>query len=211
MALTPGGLVIMAVLPFVGYLLSKYDARRLIVLGLAALSLALFYMMNSFNLQMSFHLAVMARIYQAAGLAFLFVPINTISYAYLPREKNNAVSGLMNLARNIGGSVGISVVTTMLDRRAQFHQSRLAGNFSAASVEFQQRLRGITGALQARGFSAADASHKAYALLQGSLWRQSNMLAYIDNFYLLGVVSLAMIPLVFLMKRPPAGRSMAAH
>jgi MFS transporter, DHA2 family, multidrug resistance protein len=211
MALTPGGLVIMAVLPFVGYLLSKYDARRLIVVGLAALSLSLFHMMNTFNLAMDFHTAVMARIYQAAGLAFLFVPINTIAYAYLPREKNNAASGLMNLARNIGGSVGISVVTTMLDRRAQFHQARLAGHFSAASPEFQQRLRGIAGAIAARGFSPADAAHKAYGLLQGSLFRQANMLAYIDNFYLLGVVSLAMIPLVFLMKKPPAGRGMVAH
>ena len=58
-------------------------------------------------------------------MAFLFVPINTAAYAFLPREKNNAASGLMNLARNIGGSVGISVVTTMLDRRTQIHLNDL--------------------------------------------------------------------------------------
>jgi DHA2 family multidrug resistance protein len=211
MALTPGGLVIMAVLPFVGFLLSKYDARRLITIGLISLSLSLFHMKNVFSLQMDFHTAVMARIYQAAGLAFLFVPINTVAYAFLPREKNNAASGLMNLARNIGGSVGISFVTTMLDRRAQYHQSQMSERIAAANPVLQHRLQGITAAIQAHGFSASDAAHKAYGLLQGTLFRQANLMAYIDNFWLLGVVGLAMIPLVFLMRRPPVGRGMAAH
>jgi DHA2 family multidrug resistance protein len=210
MALTPGGLVVMAILPLVGFLLSKYDVRRLLIFGLVTLSLALFHM-TSFDLGIDFHTAVMARIYQAVGLAFLFVPINTAAYAYLPREKNNAASGLINLARNIGGSVGISVVTTMLDRRAQYHQAQLAGHVSASNPALLQRLHGMTAALQARGFSPADAAHKAYGLVQGSLFQQSRMLAYIDNFWLLGVVSLAMIPLVFLMKKPPVGRGMVAH
>jgi DHA2 family multidrug resistance protein len=210
LALTPGGLLIMAVLPFVGFLLSRVDARKLIVVGLTMLALALFHM-TSFSLGIDFHTAMMARVYQAAGLAFLFVPINTASYAFLPREKNNAASGLMNLARNVGGSVGISVVTTMLDRRAQYHQVRLAGNLSAANPALRQTLLGITAALQAKGYSAADAMHRAYALLQGTIFRQATMLAYIDNFWLLAVVTLIMIPAVFLMKKPPIGRSMAAH
>jgi DHA2 family multidrug resistance protein len=210
MALTPGGLVVMAILPLVGFLLSKYDVRRLLIFGLVTLSLALFHM-TSFDLGIDFHTAVMARIYQAVGLAFLFVPINTAAYAYLPREKNNAASGLMNLARNIGGSVGISVVTTMLERRAQYHQAHLAGHLSASNPVLQRTLQGMTAALQARGFSAVDAAHKAYGLVQGILFRQARMLAYIDNFWLLGVVSLAMIPLVFLMKKPPTGRGMVAH
>jgi MFS transporter, DHA2 family, multidrug resistance protein len=210
MALTPGGLVIMAVLPLVGFLLSKYDVRRLLIFGLVTLSLALFHM-TSFNLEMGFRTAMLARIYQAVGLAFLFVPINTAAYAYLPREKNNAASGLMNLARNIGGSVGISVVTTTLDRRTQFHQARLAGHLSASNPMLQRTLQGMTGALHARGFSPADAAHKAYGLVQGLLFRQAGVLAYIDSFWLLGVICFAMIPLVFLMKKPPVGRGIVAH
>ena len=79
----------------------------------------------------------MARVFQAAGMAFLFVPINTAAYAFLPRDKNNAASGLMNLARNIGGSVGISLVTTMLDRRTQVHLNDLSHHLSASNPAFQ--------------------------------------------------------------------------
>ena len=91
------------------------------VFGLCMLSFALFYM-TTFRSGHRFPTAAMARVFQGVGLAFLFVPINTVAYSYLPPEKNNAASGLINLARNVGGSMGISFVTTMLDRRTQFHQ-----------------------------------------------------------------------------------------
>src|SRR5689334_8114500 len=129
MALSPGGFAIMLLMPLVGFLLSRYDARWLMVFGLSVLSASLFHMTN-FNLQIDFATAAWARVFQAVGMAFLFVPINTAAYAYLPREKNNAASGLMNLARNIGGSVGISFVTTMLERRTQFHQNMLSSHLS---------------------------------------------------------------------------------
>jgi MFS transporter, DHA2 family, multidrug resistance protein len=144
-------------------------------------------------------------------LAFLFVPINTAAYAFLPREKNNAASGLMNLARNIGGSVGISIVTTMLDRRQQYHLSRMSSHLTAGSSQVQSMLQGTARSLEARGFSPADALHKAYALLQGNFFRQATMLSYIDNFWLLGVAILVMVPLVFLMKRPKTGGEIAVH
>ena len=142
MALSPGGFVIMVCMPIVGWLLSRYDARYLLVFGLSMLSFSLFHMTN-FNLEIDFRTAVLARMLQAVGLAFLFVPINTSAYAYLPREKNNAASGLMNLARNIGGSVGISFVTTMLDRRAQKHMSDLMSHLSSSNAQFQATLRGM--------------------------------------------------------------------
>ncbi|HTR68555.1 MAG TPA: DHA2 family efflux MFS transporter permease subunit [Terriglobales bacterium] len=207
MALTPGGLVIMAILPFVGFLLSKYDARRLMVFGLASLSLALFHMTH-FDLQIDFHTAMMARIYQAAGLAFLFVPINTAAYAYLPREKNNAASGLMNLARNIGGSVGISFVTTILERRQQFHRVQLSSHLSAANPDLRRTVAGLAAQM---GGVGADGLHKAYALVENMVARQASMLAYIDCFWLLAVSSLVMIPLVFVMKKTKPGGPMAAH
>ncbi len=179
MALSPGGFTIMVLMPIVGFMLTRYDARRLMI--------------------------------QSVGMAFLFVPINTAAYSFLPREKNNAASGLMNLARNIGGSVGISLVTTMLARRAQHHQANLAAHLSGSNPTFQAMLQSSARMLESRGFSPVDAMHRAYGLVQGNLFRQANMLAYIDDFWLLGAAILGMIPLVFLMKRARPGGEVAVH
>jgi DHA2 family multidrug resistance protein len=210
LALLPGGFSLMLLMPLVGFMLSRYDARKMMMGGLLVLSFSLFHMTN-FDLNVDFRTVVFARMIQTAGMAFLFVPINTAAYAFLPREKNNAASGLMNLARNIGGSVGISIVTTMLDRRQQYHLSRMSSHLSAASPQVQSMIQGTTRALAARGFSATEAMQKAYGLLQANLFRQASMLAYIDNFWLLGLAILVMVPLVFLMKRPKTGGEIAVH
>ncbi len=210
MALSPGGFAIMVMMPIVGYLLSRMDARYLLLFGLSMLSFSLFHM-TGFTLGIDFKTAVYARMLQAVGLAFLFVPINTSAYAYLPREKNNAASGLMNLARNIGGSVGISFVTTMLDRRTQKHLSDLMGHLTAANAQFQATLHGIAQSLMAHGTSPADAQRQAYAVMQGTVQRQATMLAYIDNFHILGYAILAMIPMILLMKRTKSSGEMAVH
>jgi MFS transporter, DHA2 family, multidrug resistance protein len=144
-------------------------------------------------------------------MAFLFVPINTAAYAFLPREKNNAASGLMNLARNIGGSVGISVVTTMLDRRTQTHLNDFSSRLSASNPAFRSMLEGAAQSMRAHGANAAFATQQAYALIEGTVQRQAAMLAYIDDFWLLGVAILAMIPTVFLMKKSRPGGEIAVH
>ena len=210
MALSPGGFVIMICMPIVGWLLSRYDARYLLVFGLSMLSFSLFHMTN-FNLEIDFRTAVLARMLQAVGLAFLFVPINTSAYAHLPREKNNAASGLMNLARNIGGSVGISFVTTMLDRRAQKHTSDLMSHLSNTNAQFQATLRGMAQQFVSHGSSPADAQRQAYAMIQNAVQRQATMLSYLDNFHILGYAILAMIPMVFLMKKTRSSGGMAVH
>ncbi len=210
MALSPGGFVIMICMPIVGWLLSRYDARYLLLFGLSMLSFSLFHMTN-FNLEIDFRTAVLARMLQAVGLAFLFVPINTSAYAHLPREKNNAASGLMNLARNIGGSVGISFVTTMLDRRAQKHTSDLMSHLSNTNAQFQATLRGMAQQFVSHGSSPADAQRQAYAMIQNAVQRQATMLSYLDNFHILGYAILAMIPMVFLMKKTRSSGGMAVH
>lgn len=210
LALMPGGFVIMLLLPLVGFLLSKYPPRWMLVFGLVVLSFSLFNMTN-FDLEIDFRATVIARMLQATGMAFLFVPINTAAYAFLPRDKNNAASGLMNLARNIGGSVGISVVTTMLDRRAQVHLTDMSKNLNAANPSLQRMLQGAIGAMEQRGLSAADATQRAYALIQGTVQRQAIMLSYIDCFWFLGVAILCMVPAVFLMKKSKPGGGMAVH
>ena len=214
MALSPGGFTIMLIMPLVGFLLSRYSPRYLMMFGLTVLSLSLFHM-TTFDLAVDFHTVMMARVYQAAGLAFLFVPINTAAYAFLPRDKNNAASGLMNLARNIGGSVGISFVTTLLARRAQFHQVRLVENFSAGNPQFQSTLRGMTGTFSGGGSGpgsgGGSALQHAYAMMQANVIRQATMLAYIDNLWLLGVVIFCLIPCVFLIKKAKPGGEIVVH
>src|SRR6202047_3030640 len=210
LALMPGGFTIIVLLPLVGFLLSRYSPRWLLVFGLVILSGSLFHM-TGFDLEMDFHSAAVARMFQAAGMAFLFVPINTAAYAFLPREKNNAASGLMNLARNIGGSGGISVVTTLLDRRTQAHTTDLVSHISASNPAFRSTLQGATRAMQAHGASAAHATQQAYALVQSTVQRQATMLAYIDCFWFLGVAIMAMIPMVFLMKKSRPGGGIAVH
>jgi MFS transporter, DHA2 family, multidrug resistance protein len=209
-ALMPGGFVIMLLLPLVGFLLSRYSPRWLLIFGLIVLSLSLFNM-TRFDLQIDFRTAAMARIIQAVGMAFLFVPINTAAYAFLPRDKNNAASGLMNLARNMGGSVGISVVTTLLDRRTQVHQSDLSANLSRSNPALRSMISGASRAMQAHGASASGATQQAYAMVQGLVERQATMLAYVDCFWVLGISILCMIPVVFLMKKSKPGGGMAVH
>src|SRR5271157_5126954 len=175
LALMPGGFAIMLLLPLVGFLLSRYTPRWLLLYGLVVLSLSLFNM-TRFDLDIDFHTVVMARVFQAAGMAFLFVPINTAAYAFLPRDKNNAASGLMNLARNIGGSVGISVVTTMLDRRAQVHLTNLSSHLSASNPVLQSRLKALGLLVQSHGGGPPGSSAVPYAFIQGILARQAAML-----------------------------------
>jgi MFS transporter, DHA2 family, multidrug resistance protein len=210
LALMPGGFAIILVMPLVGFLLGKYDARRLLLLGFTLLAVALFYMTH-FDLSIDFRHAAGARTIQALGLAFLFVPINTAAYAFLPKEKNNQASGLINLARNIGGSVGISVVTTMLSRRTQFHLANLSNHVNPGNVKFQEMLNSASHMLLARGSSAFEATRQAYGLIAGTLNQQATMLAYIDDFWLVGVAVVVMIPFVFFMKKVKPGGPIGVH
>ncbi|MGD1209917.1 MAG: DHA2 family efflux MFS transporter permease subunit [Candidatus Acidiferrales bacterium] len=210
LVLMPGGFALLLFMPIVGFLLSKYDARWLLLFGLCMLSFALFHM-TRFDTSIDFRTAATARVFQTLGLAFLFVPINTVAYAFLPREKNNAASGLINLARNIGGSVGISVVTTMLARRTQFHQSNLSGRVNSGNGNLQAMLDSATRLLMAHGSSHSEAMRQAYALVANMIDQQATMLAYVDNFWLVGIAVLVMIPFVFLMKKVKPGGPIAVH
>ncbi|HJX01130.1 MAG TPA: DHA2 family efflux MFS transporter permease subunit, partial [Terriglobales bacterium] len=210
LALMPGGFMIIVLLPLVGFLLSRYTPRWLLLLGLCILAFSLFHMTN-FDLNIDFRTVATARLIQAAGMAFLFVPINTAAYAFLPRDKNNAASGLMNLARNIGGSVGISVVTTMLDRRTQLHLTNLSSNLSASNPYLQSRIKALGQMLQMHGGGPPGSSPTPYALIQGVVGRQATMLAYIDCFWFLAFAILAMVPMVFLIKKTKPGGGMAVH
>jgi len=122
-----------------------------------------------------------------------------------------AASGLMNLARNMGGSVGISLVTTMLDRRSQSHQNYLSSHLSASSPALRARLNALGLLVQSHGGGPPGSSAVPYAIIQGAVARQAAMLAYIDCFWFLAVAILAMVPMVFLMKKSKPGGGIAVH
>jgi DHA2 family multidrug resistance protein len=209
MVLSPGGIVVILLLPAVGILISKMDARYMIAFGFAVTSIGLFHL-SSLTLNISFSQAMWARVLQASGIAFLFIPIQTVAYIGMAREKSNAISGITNLARNIGGSVGISFVTTYLARRAQYHQSFLVEHVGTGNPAFQGALTGTTNTLIQHGARASSASHQAYGLLYNTLERQSTFLAYMDTFWILAIGSAILVPCIFLMKKARATQ-VAAH
>jgi DHA2 family multidrug resistance protein len=206
MVLSPGGFLIMALMPIVGSLVTRVDGRVMIAFGFGISALALFQM-SVLNLSIDFHTAMMYRVYQSAGLAFLFVPITTMAYVGVPPEKNNTVSGMINLARNIGASFGISAVATIVARRSQFHQSRLSDHLTIFSPALNQSMQQLGPRLMGHA-----ASGRGTALIYSQLVRQSSAMAFVDAIWLLAVGCLAMIPLVLLMQRnDPAQAPLAMH
>jgi DHA2 family multidrug resistance protein len=143
-------------------------------------------------------------------MAFLFVPINTLVYAGVSPEKNNAVSGIVNLSRNMGGDVGIAFVTTLIVRRSQAHQATLVSHTSSFDPAFQGRLASITAALEHAGISAVDASHKALAALYAQTLQQAATLAYVDALRALAIATALMLPLLLLTQKPRGGASAPA-
>lgn len=210
LALSPGGAVIMLLMPLVGFLVSRVDTRLLIAFGCIVASLALF-VMSGWNLNLDYGHAVRTRMLQSVGLAFLFIPINVTAFAYVPREKTNMGTGIINLARNIGASVGIATVTTMLQRRGQMHQARLGEHVTSLGRTFSSTAQAIQARLLAAGSDLAHAGAQAQGIVYHTVQRQSAMLAFIEIFKFLGIVFLLVVPALVLLK-PPKGASHApAH
>ena len=210
MALSPGGFTVMLLMPLVGMLISRVDARKMLAFGFAALSLSLFYMSHTLYTGVDFPTVVKLRVFQSVGLAFLFVPINTLSYVGIPQEKNNAVSGIVNLSRNMGGDIGIALVTTLLARRSQMHQANLSGYADPFHAAYDGRVSALSHALAARGTPAADANHKAMGIVYRQLQMQAMTLSYVDVLYLLGIGTMCMLPLLLLMRKN-TGRAQMGH
>src|SRR5881396_1146457 len=206
MALSPGGAVIMCMMPVVGILVSKVDTRVLITFGCIVSASALF-VMAGWDLGLDYGHAVRARMLQSFGLAFLFIPINVSAFAYVQKEKTNMGTGIINLARNIGASVGIATVTTMLERRTQAHTARLMEHVNPFSEAYRKTLAGFAAVFTSGGSSGPGGAAKATGMIYGVVQRQAVMLSFIDNFKMLGVVFFAVIPVLVMMRKPkaPAG------
>jgi DHA2 family multidrug resistance protein len=162
--------------------------------------------MSRFNLYIDYRTAVWSRVVQSLGLAFLFVPISTVAFAYVPKERTNYATGLFNLARNIGGSIGIAMITTMLARRAQVHQQQLVSHLTPFDPAYRQSLAGAAQVMTAHGSSPADAAAGAHGLIYASMQRQAHMLAFLDSFWLMAVLFLLVIPLMLMIRKTGPAR-----
>jgi len=210
MAVSSGGLVLMLLFPVAGALAPKFDPRRLVSVGFVITTFGL-WRMTTINLNISFGMAVSWRVFIALGLPFLFIPINTLCYSGIPQEKYNEVSGLTALMRNLGGSVGISFVTTLLARMTQKHLAMLIPYAADGNPSFDRMRAGLAGAWTVRGVAMPDAMHHAGAQIFGMAQIQARLLAYVDVIWVMVGVTAILIPIPFLMKRPAKAAPVGIH
>ncbi len=164
------------------------------------------------NLDTDYSHYAWARALQGLGYAFFVVPLSVIAYSQLRPDQNNKASSLTNFFRNWGGSFGIAFMTTMSERRANFHQATLGANLSPSSPGLQASVRQMAEYLRVHGFASADAVKAAYGFYYNQLQTQSRLLAFMDCFFALGVITLVAAPLVLLTKRfSVGGKAPAGH
>jgi DHA2 family multidrug resistance protein len=200
LVLGPGAAVITILAPFVVRIVPRIGAKRLLGASFTIAAFSMFYY-SGLTTQTDYSHFALARAFQGFGYAFMFVPVTQLAYSYLPKNKNNKGSSLTNLCRNWGGSFGIAFVTTMLERRTEYHQSVLVSHISSADGSVQQFVHSTSRYLLTRGTSGPDAIHQSYGLVSSLMTQQATMLAAMDCFYLLGLVVLIGLPLAFFIRR----------
>jgi MFS transporter, DHA2 family, multidrug resistance protein len=211
MVLSPGGFATMLMMPVAGALSGRIDARLLITVGLIGTALAMFHL-SGFDLNVDFSTLAWARVFQSLGLALLFIPINTAAYQGVTAEKNANASAIINMMRNLGGSVGIAILSTYIARRQQANQVTLIRHVTPYSFQTNQMLHQLQQAFIAAHGSAVGAMHQAQAELYAIVQQQAAVLSYLDAFWLVGAVLVAMIPLVLLLRKPiPRAAPAPAH
>jgi DHA2 family multidrug resistance protein len=197
--IAPGGFLLILLFPFIGRIIDKVDLRWVIAAGVLTGSGSLLFMSNYFYQQISFNTLVLARVIQAVGLSMLFLPINALAFRDVPKDRSNYASALINLARNFGGSIGISFASTLVTRREQFHQSRLV-----------EHLQGLNPAYTDFVSQAGQLTHTqpgslaALAQSYGMGTTQALLLSYLDAFKALAVIFLLLLPFLVFVKAGPA-------
>jgi DHA2 family multidrug resistance protein len=209
MVLAPGGVATLLTMPLVGMALQRIDGRWIVGTGMLIGSYAMF-MMQGFTLEASFWNFVWPRVVLGVGLGMIFVPLTTVTLASIPKPEMGNATGVYNLLRNIGGSVGIAISVTLLARFNQFYNNVLVGHISAFNPIASARIQALSSAIMAHNGDPAAARQTAFAMIYGSIQRQAGILSYNHIFWILGVAFLVIIPFLFLLKRakPTAGVSM---
>jgi DHA2 family multidrug resistance protein len=211
LVLSPGGLVMIVTMPIVGQLSSRVQARWLGAIGFLITGIALMHM-TRLSLQASFSTYMLDYVFQRLGVAFMFIPINTLAYLDVPPGKNNQISGMINMFRNVGASVGISMVTTLTQRRAQIHQDTFSMHVNTFNPALRNQLSGLTNQLFHAGMSTADASHQALGRMYLMVQTQASTEAYLDTLKILAIICFCILPLLLLVKKnDPHAKEALAH
>jgi MFS transporter, DHA2 family, multidrug resistance protein len=209
LAVSPRGFGSILAMVIVGRLVGVLDTRVLLTVGFGLLALSGF-LLGSINLTIGMASVVWPTILNGIALGFLFVPLATVSMGTLPPEQIGNGAGVFNLMRNLGGGVGISLVTTWLARHSQAHQVMLSAHLSPYDPAMLRQLQVVREALALRGGPVA-AAQQAWGVLYGALVQQAALLAYVDTFRTLAMLCLACIPLVLLFRRARTGGPVAMH
>jgi DHA2 family multidrug resistance protein len=210
-AMAPRGVGAFFMMPITGLMTGRFDARKLLSIGLVIGGITLIWL-SWLNLQAGYWDIFWPQLIQGVGMSLLFVPLTTVSMDPIPRERMGNATSLFNLMRNIGGSIGIAVTGTMIARHTQSNIATLGTHVSQFDPHTQSYFYQIRSAFMAAGADMATATERAYAAIFGMVQRQASMVSFVGLFWLLGVIFLAMIPLVLLMKRPEhGGPAVGAH
>jgi DHA2 family multidrug resistance protein len=210
-AVSPRGVGAICAMPVIGYLTSKMDNRYLIAFGFAMFGAASLWF-GEVNLSIGQWSFLWAILISGFGSGCVFVPLSTTAMAFLKNEEIGNASGLYNLFRNIGGSIGISVVNTIVTRHSQVHRTELAGSLNAARLSVQGAVQEMQHYLGAQGASPTTAVQQSYGLLNQALDAQARLWSYVDDFRYMALACFACVPLVFTLKKAiRKGPASAAH
>ncbi len=203
-ALTGGGIALLFLMPFAGYATGKFAARNLAVVGFLFFVFAFYYSSTHTTLQMSFGFASWLRVLQVAPIPFAFISITNAAYVGLPKEASNQVSGIINFARNLGGSILISLTSAMVTNRSLFHQARLSSGLNSANPAYNRHVQGLTqqfGAISGHAGAASMARSRIYQ----DLILQSSVMGYMDVYRVLCWMAIVMTLLAFLLNKNKPG------
>ena len=204
MALSPGGIVIAVMMPVIGWAVSRFDVRRMVVVGIFIVAWSL-WLMSGFTLQTDFKTIVVARMIQGFGLAFIFVPLNTVAYANVAATDRNNASSLISIARNIGGSIGIGYTAAMLSRTAQSNQALMVRSLTPADPTYNATVGAIQDQFANVTSNTTGAELMAQGVVAQTLDSQARLLSYIGQFRFLAIAFLILVPVVMLMRRRKPG------
>lgn len=200
LVMAPGGIATLCTMPFVGAMLQKYDGRKIVFAGLL-IGAGSMFMMQGMNLQAAYINFVMPRVFLGFGLAMIFVPLTTVTLSSISKHEMGNATGIFNLLRNIGGSVGIAMSATILARKEQFYQNSLIAKITPYSAAWQMRLHELKQTLIAKGVAASQADQTAIAMMYGMLRRQVGALSFNYVFWVVGIAFLVIIPFLLLLKK----------
>jgi DHA2 family multidrug resistance protein len=200
LVLAPGGIASMIAMPIAGKLVTKINPKAILAIGIATVAYSV-HLMSQFNLQADFNTIVWPRVGMSVGVGLLFIPLTTMTLSNIRKEEMGNATGIFNLLRNLGGSFGVAIVTTMLARRTQFHQVHLVEHLTRFDRNFQLVLPQISRILRDRGFIPSLQNQGGLGLIYHQLLRQASMLSFNDAFYILSIIMMLILPLVLLMKK----------